>query len=212
MVESRIDINHMQYYKTYYMRDGNIMNNNRKPPIVAFIILILNTIGLIYEFNVGQTQAVLMYGMYQGAIKDGQYIRMIISAFLHFGVFHYASNMICLVIYGFSLEKQIGSFKFALIYIIAILGGSILIDYKGGSGIHAGASGAIWGLMAATVVYNIQHSISPAYALRGIIVNLIYSFSANVSWQAHIGGGIAGLIAAYIVSNNNVFLNLNEKQ
>ena len=188
------------------------MNNSRKLPIVAFIMLILNTIGLIYEFRIGQNQAVFMYGMYQGAIKDGQYIRMIASAFLHFGIFHYASNMICLVIYGFSLEKQIGSLKFALIYIIAIIGGSILIDYQGGYAIHAGASGAIWGLMTATLLYNIQHNINPTYALRGIIVNLIYSFSANVSWQGHIGGGIAGLIAAYIVSNNNIFLNLNEKQ
>lgn len=183
------------------------MNNNRKFPIVAFIILILNTIGLIYEFKVGQNQTVLLYGMYQGAIKDGEYTRIIASAFLHFGFFHYISNMICLVIYGFSLEKQIGSLKFVLIYIVAIIGGSILIDYKGGYGIHAGASGAIWGLMTATLLYNIRHNINPAYALRGIIVNLIYSFSANVSWQAHIGGGIAGLIIAYFVFENKTIKN-----
>ena len=50
--------------------------------------------------------------------------------------------------------------------------------------------------MTATLVYNLRNNINPAYALRGIVVNLVYSFSAGVSWQGHIGGGIAGLLAA----------------
>ena len=62
--------------------------------------------------------------------------------------------MICLVIYGFSLENQIGSAKYALIYAIATIGSALLINYAGGNGIHAGASGAIWGLMTATLIYN----------------------------------------------------------
>ena len=183
-----------------------------KLPIVTFIVLIIKTLGLIYEFEVGQNQAMLVYGMYEGAIKNGQYIRIITNAFLHFGFFHYGSNMICLIIYGFSLEKQIGSIKFALIYIAAIIGGSILIDCKGGYAIHAGASSAIWGLMTATLIYNIKHNINPVYALRGIIINLLYSFSANISWQGHIGGGIAGLIVAYLLFGDNGFsINLKEK-
>ena len=181
------------------------MKSSKRLPIIAFVMIILNTIGLIYEYKVGQYQAISTYGMYEGAIKNGQYLRIITSAFLHFGIYHYASNMICLVIYGFSLERQVGSVRFALIYIVAIIGGSILVDYKGGYGIHAGASGAIWGLMTATLLFNIQHNINPAYALRGIIVNLIYSFSANVSWQAHIGGGVAGLIVAYLICGNGGF-------
>ena len=62
--------------------------------------------------------------------------------------------------------------------------------------IHAGASGAIWGLMTATLVYNLRNNLNPFYALRGIAINLIYSFSAGVSWQGHIGGGLGGVIAA----------------
>ena len=183
------------------------MKAKEKLPIFTFVILILNVLGLVYEFKVGENQAVSLYGMYQGAIKDGEYLRMVVSAFLHFGIYHFGSNMICLLIYGFSLERQIGSIKFVLIYIAAIIGGSILIDYQGGYGIHAGASGAIWGLMTATLIYNIKHNINPTYALRGIIVNLIYSFSAGVSWQGHIGGGIAGLIVALLVCDNKGFSN-----
>ena len=186
------------------------MVKKTKPPFATYMFIVLNTIGLIYEFSVGQNQAIRIYGMYQGAIKDGEYLRMIVSAFLHFGIYHFGSNMICLIIYGFSLERQIGSLKFIVIYVAAIIGGSILIDYTGGYAIHAGASSAIWGLMAATLIYNIQHSINPVYALRGIIINLLYSFGANVSWQGHIGGGIAGVLAALMLCGQTQYYSIDD--
>ncbi len=175
----------------------------KKIPVVTFIILGLNILGLLYEFQHGQCFATYKYGMYQGALEDGEILRVLVSAFLHFGIYHFACNMICLVSYGFSLESHIGPAKYALIYSASIIGSSLLINYTGGYGIHAGASGAIWGLMTATLIYNLRHSLSPAYALRGIVLNLIYSFSANVSWQGHIGGGIAGMIVSLFLFKND---------
>jgi membrane associated rhomboid family serine protease len=174
----------------------------RKIPVVTFVILALNVIGLIYEYSVGEQMAVLKYGMYQGALEDGEYLRLLVSGFLHFGLYHFGSNMICLVLYGFDLEVKVGSGRYALIYFIALLGSSLLINFTGGNGIHAGASGAIWGLMTATLIFNVRHGLNAAYALRGIVLNLIYSFSANVSWQGHIGGGVSGLIAAAALCGN----------
>ena len=179
------------------------MRYNRKLPIVTFIILGLNVVGLLYEFSAGQNRAIYTYGMYQGALQDGEYLRLIVSAFLHFGFYHFASNMICLVLYGFDLENRLGSAKYALIYAISVLGGSLLINFAGGNGIHAGASGAIWGLMTATLIYNLRNNLNPVYALRGILINLIYSFSAGVSWQGHIGGGVAGLATALVLCKGN---------
>ena len=60
---------------------------------------------------------------------------------------------------------------------------ALLINFAGGRGIHAGASGAIWGLMTATLIYNLRNNLNPTYALRGIVINLIFSVSAGVSWQ-----------------------------
>lgn len=171
----------------------------RKIPPVTLIVLCLNIAGLIWEYSAGENLITFQYGMYQGALENGEYIRAVVSAFLHFGIFHFASNMICLIIYGLSLENQIGSSKYALIYAASMLGSALLINFTGGYGLHAGASGAIWGLMTATLIYNLRNKINPSYALRGIILNLIYSFSAGVSWQGHIGGGVAGLIVALAV-------------
>ena len=168
----------------------------RKIPIVSFVLLGLNVLGLIWEYQSGESYVTYRYGMYQGALQSGEYIRLLTSGFLHFGLLHFASNMFCLVVFGYNLERRIGSFRYAAIYFIALIGGGLLINWTGGSGIHAGASGAIWGLMTATLIYNIRNGINPAYAARGIVVNLVYSFSAGVSWQAHIGGGLAGAAAA----------------
>ncbi len=175
----------------------------RKIPLVTFILVALNIIGLIYEFTVGEQLAIFKYGMYQGALNNGDYLRAIISSFLHLGLYHFACNMICLVMYGLDLENKIGPLKFGLVYVAGIIGSSLLINFAGGTVLHAGASGAIWGLMTATLIYNIRNNLNPAYALRGIILNLIYSFSAGVSWQGHIGGGLAGLASSIVLCQRN---------
>jgi len=174
----------------------------RKIPVITGVILLLNLIGLIYEYAVGQNAAIYRFGMYQGALQDGQWMRLLVSAFLHFGILHFGSNMVCLVVFGLDLENRMDWWRYALIYLIGIIGSGLLINFAGGRGVHAGASGAIWALMTATLVFNLRNNINPAYALRGIVINLIYSFSAGVSWQGHIGGGIAGLLAALVLTGN----------
>ena len=170
-----------------------------KLPIATIIIVALNIIGLIYQYSVGEDQAIYTYAMYEGALERGEYARLFVSAFLHFGLYHFGSNMACLGVYGLDLERRLGPWKYALIYVLSIVGAGLLINYAGGRGLHAGASGAIWGLMTATVIYNMRNQLNPAYALRGIAINLIYSFSSGVSWQGHIGGGIGGLLTALFV-------------
>jgi len=171
----------------------------QKVPFVTLGIVLLNILGLLYEFGVGEDAAVSEFGMYEGALEEGGWARMIVSGFLHFGLYHFGSNMMCLVFFGMSFEKRIGPVKYMLIYIAALIGAGVLINFFGGEGIHAGASGGIWGLMCATLVLTIKDHQNPLYVGRGILFNLIYSFSAGVSWQGHIGGGIAGLIMACIL-------------
>ena len=180
----------------------------RRLPLATLIILALNIIGFIFELVKGENYMLTRYAMYQGAIQDGEWLRVPLHAFLHIGFPHILCNMFCLVTYGLTLEQRIGSVRFALIYVAGIIGSAVLINITGGfvstgyfymPNIHAGASGALWGLMAAMLVYCLRNHLNPTYALRGIVLNLIYSFSFNVSWQGHIGGGIAGALAALML-------------
>lgn len=135
-------------------------------------------------------------GMYENAAEPW---RIVTHGFVHFGVLHLASNMLCLFLFGRMLEKSIGRWRFVLLYMLSLLGGGIAVLLFGGDGLHAGASGAVWGLMATALVLYIKAQVSPAGILRGILFNLIYTFAAGASWQAHIGGGVIGLIAALLL-------------
>ena len=76
----------------------------RRVPIVSLVILALNILGFVYELVVGENAAIYRFAMYQGALQDGGWYRLITSAFLHFGLMHLGSNMICLTMFGFDLE------------------------------------------------------------------------------------------------------------
>lgn len=165
-------------------------------PKVTILLIIVNVLCYLYEMHIGIDRAAGIYGMYQGAFMQQHYLRGLFSGFMHFSILHLLSNMLCLMIYGLILERDIGAWRFLVIYAGGLIGSSVLVNFIGGTGIHMGASGAIWGLMTGMLVYNLKNHISPYYALRGIIINLIYSFGYGVSWQGHIGGGIGGLLIA----------------
>ncbi len=175
---------------------------NLKLPVITLVILVLNLIGYVLELTLGSNQILYDYGMYQGALQDGEWYRLITSSFLHFDPIHLLCNMFCLVSFGMLLEDGIGRIRFTGIYVAGILGAGLFIQYAGGPySLHAGASGAIWALMGAALVYILKYHGSPVGIIRSILLNLFYSFSSGVSWQGHIGGGIAGLAAALILLN-----------
>jgi len=55
--------------------------------------------------------------MYSGAIERGEHWRLVAYGFLHANLFHIATNMLCLALWGGHLEKRVGSFYFILIYV-----------------------------------------------------------------------------------------------
>ncbi|MBR5367821.1 MAG: rhomboid family intramembrane serine protease [Lachnospiraceae bacterium] len=186
---------------------------NCRIPLVTIIIVSLNVLGMAYELKIGEDFAIAKYGMYQGALNDGEWIRMLISGFLHFGVAHFGSNICCLILFGMHYEKEMGSVRYAVVYFAAVVGSSVLVNYIGGvNSIHAGASGGIWGLMTASLVYTIKNHENPIYVARGIAINLLYSFSAGISWQGHVGGGVAGLLVGAILFRDSYARAENSKK
>ena len=160
--------------------------NKVKYPIATFILIALNVAAFIWECVVGEDELAWDFAMYEGAIQDGEWYRGLISCFLHYGFPHLASNMACLSLYGYSLETKIGHKKYLLIYFVAIIGDALLVNFFGKNGLHVGASGAIWGLMTANLVYCLKSHTSPLYAIRGIAINL-----ASVSKKESAGRDIS---------------------
>ena len=171
-------------------------------PWVTLILIVLNAVAGIYKLAGGQYDVLRHFGMIQGALQRGELQRLFLSSFLHFDLSHFFSNMYGLAIFGFVFENRIGKWKYLLIYIASMLGSGLLINFIGGTGLHAGASGAIWGLMAANLVYNLitrKKFLYMLYAFVAVIGNVLSTFAAGISWQGHFGGAIAGVIAALLL-------------
>ena len=156
--------------------------NGKRIPLVTIILLAANVICFGLEMADKNDSILYAYGMYQGALEAHEWYRIITSAFLHFDLFHLGCNMLCLISFGLLLEEGMGKMKYGLVYGFGILGSGLCIQFFGGEyALHAGASGAIWALMGASLVYVIKYKGDPSGIIRSIALNLIYSFSANVS-------------------------------
>jgi membrane associated rhomboid family serine protease len=131
-----------------------------------------------------------------------QWWRLLSCCFVHFGLIHLGVNMYTLFVIGPLLERLWGHGRYLVLYAVAGLAGSCaIVAFSHGTG--AGASGALWGVMAslATWIYLNRHHLPPElaaawYRQLGIVLllNVLITFTIpNISAAAHFGGGIAGL-------------------
>ena len=83
----------------------------------------------------------------------GQPWRLLTSAFIHFGVIHLAFNMYALYRGGVLTERLYGSARFAVIYLLSAIAGSVVSGWWDPLRNSAGASGAIFGVYGALLVF-----------------------------------------------------------
>ena len=178
------------------------------PHAATYALIGLNC--LVFLFEISSTAFVNRFdqvGLFPGhglpsiGVATGQYYRLLTSMFLHEppssgGTFflHILLNMWCLYVVGPPLEALLGRVRFVALYLLTGLAGSVLAyalmpPYIG----ELGASGAIFGLFGALFVVGrrLRLNIQPIALTIGL--NLVFTFSvASISWQAHIGGLVAG--------------------
>lgn len=132
---------------------------------------------------------------------DGWY-RLVTSGFLHFGIIHIAFNMYFLYVLGPMLEPALGRVNFLLLYMASLLGGSLGVVLLDSGGITAGASGAVFGLLAAATVGLWRRGVNPFTTGIGttLILNLFITFAIpGISIGGHIGGAVAGAICGAVM-------------
>jgi membrane associated rhomboid family serine protease len=97
---------------------------------------------------------------------------------------------------GPQLELAIGRLRFIALYFISGLAGSAMVLWFGPEyslGGTLGASGAIFGLLGALGVVILKVGGDIRTVLVWIGINFVFTFTlANISWQGHVGGFIAG--------------------
>jgi membrane associated rhomboid family serine protease len=133
-------------------------------------------------------------------IQDGDWYRLISSGFLHFSFLHIGMNMFLLWQLGLMLEPALGRARFTLLYFASMLGGAAGALALSPNALTGGASGAVFGLMAATTVGLQQRGVNPIQSGVGItlLINLLITFTIpGISIGGHLGRAIMGAAVGY---------------
>ncbi len=142
----------------------------------------------------------------------------ITSMFMHTSLEHLIGNMLFLFILGGIVENAIGIRKYLLVYFLAGIFGGITMIFMTSIGLVSdsvpilGASGAIFGILAAAAVLRPMQIIYIDFLpVPLIVIGLIYiglevyyiftGGEAGVANGAHLGGAIVGIIAGIYLRN-----------
>ncbi|MEQ7127599.1 rhomboid family intramembrane serine protease [Actinopolymorpha sp. B11F2] len=136
-------------------------------------------------------------------VSGGGYWRIVTSAFVHLEIWHLAVNMFSLWILGPMLEQLLGRELFVNLYVIsAIAGGAVAYAFTPPGVPVVGASGAVFGLFGAMVVLARKLRADMSWFVGVLVINIVLNvlFRSFLSWQAHLGGFVAGMAVAAVLA------------
>ncbi len=173
-------------------------------PVVTYALIAINVLTFVLQISMRGLQEQLE--LWPPAVADGQLYRLVTSAFVHYGATHLLLNMWALYVVGPPLEMLLGRLRFAALYALSGLGGSVLVYLLTLNVPTAGASGAVFGLFGAAFVVAKRLNLNVQWVAAVIVINLVFTFVAPlvskqlISWQGHVGGLVTGgLVAAVYV-------------
>jgi rhomboid protease GluP len=174
--------------------------------LLVFAAMLAGGAGLWHSSNTVQ----LAWGANFGpATQDGEWWRLGTALFLHFGAVHLTLNLWALWDAGQLVERMYGHARFACIYFASGLTGNLLsLVAHRGLAISGGASGAIFGLFGALLIFlwRERHNLHPkefrwffwgaaGFALASLVLGLLITGIDNA---AHIGGFFSGILCGVI--------------
>ncbi|MCL2359982.1 rhomboid family intramembrane serine protease [Candidatus Bathycorpusculum sp.] len=187
------------------------MNCEKYKP--TYILIGLNVaiyiIGAIIGGNALQTpdSVVVVWGQVNKLVFEGFYWQLFTSMFIHASIFHLVGNMVFLFIFGLRGEEMFSLSEYLGIYLLGGLAGNILslafgVAPGGMLFISVGASGAIFALFGACIIYD-RHAVRQS--ILGALVFAFFLFFINtgegVNVLAHFGGLVFGLIGGYMIAS-----------
>lgn len=187
-------------------RYGNTVTRDTRPIATYAVIGICVGVFLAQLSNPAVTQAL----WFQAYIADLEPWRFITAAFVHSPTFygHIAFNMFAVWICGQFLEPLLGWARYLVLYLISAVGGSVAflliaprMDETAWFAPTVGASGAVFGLFAASFVLSRQLGAQSAGILVILVINGVLGFVIpNIAWEAHLGGLLTGAAVAGVIA------------
>lgn len=180
--------------------------------IITNILIALNILMFVISafmsgdfVDISGKTLLILGGKYGPLIDLGQYYRLLTSAFLHGGILHLACNMYSLYAVGPQIEQIYGKVKYIVIYLLSAIGSAYVSYILAPKTLSIGASGAIFGLVGALLVFLLKERGRIRKGAIGniisvIIINLFIGLSlSNIDNYGHVGGLITGMLVSVIL-------------
>lgn len=144
--------------------------------------------------------------LYGPEIAGPGYLRTLTSGFLHLDITHLFVNMFMLVFVGAEVERFVGTGPFVLAYLAGVLWASTSVLAFSFSTPTAGASGALYTLMAVliAIAYRRRTDLRASLILVGVNVAYTLLSPGTVSLWGHLGGLAAGAGMAWPLTSRSM--------
>ena len=181
---------------------------------VTSLLIVANVIASLYALS---NPAFLEKNLFHVGpiLSGGEYHRMVTSGFLHGGFLHLFVNMYVLFMFGGSVELELGTTGYLLVYFAALLGGNAwaLLENKNKISYRAlGASGATSGIVMSFILFRPfeQLMIFPIpFFMPAVLIGILFLVGSailaqrenkTIGHEAHLGGALAGIIATILIA------------
>ena len=125
-------------------------------PIVTYGIVAVTVLAYLVALLPGIGDVVFSaLAFNSGFLEPGPFFqpwRVLTVTLVHGSPWHIALNMLALWALGRSLEPLLGRWRFAALYVLSAMGGSVLVALLAPYTWVIGASGAVWGLLGAMFI------------------------------------------------------------
>jgi len=178
---------------------------------ITYILIVLNIVLYIFCAFVGGNAFEIDYSVVNVLGQNNPliltygfpfYYQLLTSMFIHADLMHIGGNLLFLLIFGLRAEEMFSLPEYLSIYLLGGLTGNLLSLASRDPIISVGASGAIFALFGACIIYDRKA------ARQSIIGALVFAFfifviniGQNVNLLAHLGGLAFGLIAGYLLAS-----------
>ena len=190
-------------------RYAEIRSTSKQQIAVTVALIAVNLVVFIPSLSGGAVagrgsgnELAIDFALYGPSVAAGEWYRLVTAGFLHYGLIHLGFNMYILYQLGQQLEPVLGRVRYSLLYLTALLGGSVGALLISPNALTAGASGAVFGLMGAVAVQLRSRGINVLQTSIGslLIMNLVLTFAiSGISIGGHLGGLAAGAAAGFLL-------------